>query len=83
MLRALERLEAPAVTAVGLVEDRWDDPGAERSAALITRFAAGADLGQEAAFDGWLAAGLPDSVLNPKHRQTNRVQRHEGDRDPR
>ena len=38
VLRALERLEAPAVTAVGLVEDRWDDPGTERSAALITRY---------------------------------------------
>ena len=38
VLRELERLEAPSVTAVGLVEDRWDDPGAERSAALITRY---------------------------------------------
>ncbi len=38
VLRALERLEAPAVTAVGLVEHRWGDPGAERSAALITRY---------------------------------------------
>lgn len=38
VLRALERLEAPSVTAVGLVEHRWDDPGAERSAALITRY---------------------------------------------
>ena len=38
VLRALERMEAPSVTAVGLVEDRWDDPGAERSAALITRY---------------------------------------------
>ena len=38
VLRALERLEAPSVTAVGLVEDRWGDPGAERSAALITRY---------------------------------------------
>ena len=39
VLRELERLEAPAVTAAGLVEDRWPDPGAERSAALITRYA--------------------------------------------
>ena len=38
VLRALERLEAPSVTAVGLVEDRFHDPGAERSAALITRY---------------------------------------------
>lgn len=38
VLRGLERLEAPSVTAVGLVEDRFDDPGAERSAALITRY---------------------------------------------
>ncbi len=38
VLRELERLEAPSVTAVGLVEYRWDDPGAERSAALITRY---------------------------------------------
>ena len=38
VLRALERLEGPSVSAVGLVEDRWDDPGAERSAALITRY---------------------------------------------
>ena len=38
VLRELERMEAPSVTAVGLVEDRWDDPGAERSAALITRY---------------------------------------------
>ena len=38
VLRELERLEAPSVTAVGLVEHRWDDPGAERSAALITKY---------------------------------------------
>ncbi|MCQ3805886.1 MAG: DUF4032 domain-containing protein [Acidimicrobiaceae bacterium] len=38
VLRELERMEAPSVTAVGLVEDRSDDPGAERSAALITRY---------------------------------------------
>ena len=38
VLRALEWLEGPSVSAVGLVEDRWDDPGAERSAALITRY---------------------------------------------
>lgn len=38
VLRALERLEAPSVTAVGLVEDRFHDPGAERAAALITRY---------------------------------------------
>jgi len=38
VLRALERLEAPAVTAVGLVEERYGDPGAERSAALITQY---------------------------------------------
>ena len=39
VLRELERLLAPAVTATGLVEGRWPDPGAERSAALITRYA--------------------------------------------
>ena len=39
VLRALERLEAPSVTAVGLVDGRWPDATAERSAALITRYA--------------------------------------------
>ena len=39
ILRELERRQAPAVTAAGLVEGRWPDPGAERSAALITRYA--------------------------------------------
>lgn len=39
VLRELERLQAPAVIAAGLVEGRWPDPGAERSAALITRYA--------------------------------------------
>lgn len=38
VLRALEKLEAPSVTAVGIVEDRWADSGAERSAALITKY---------------------------------------------
>ncbi len=39
VLRELERLEAPAVTPAGLVEGRYPDPGAERSSALITRYA--------------------------------------------
>lgn len=38
VLRHLEDTAAPAVTPVGLVEGRSDDPGEERSAALITRY---------------------------------------------
>lgn len=38
VLRALEDSEAPAVQAVGLVEQRSDDPTEERSAALITKY---------------------------------------------
>jgi hypothetical protein len=38
VLRALEDSAAPAVMAVGLVENRYPDPTAERSAALITRY---------------------------------------------
>jgi hypothetical protein len=38
VLRALESAGAPAVRAVGLVEGRSDDPGEERSAALITAY---------------------------------------------
>ena len=37
-LRSLEELDAPAVLAVGLVAARDDDPAAETSAALITRY---------------------------------------------
>jgi len=37
-LRALEDLNAPAVTAIGLVTARADDAAAEASAALITRY---------------------------------------------
>lgn len=39
VLRELERRAAPAVTAVGLVENRTDDPTEEMSAALITEYA--------------------------------------------
>ncbi len=39
VLRRLEDTGVPAVTPVGLVEDRSDDPHEERSAALITRYA--------------------------------------------
>jgi len=39
VLRELERRGAPAVTAVGLVEHRSDDPTEELSAALITEYA--------------------------------------------
>ena len=38
ILRALEPLSVPSVTAVGLVERRTDDPTEEQSAALITRY---------------------------------------------
>lgn len=38
VLRALEDQQAPAVTAVGLVEGRTGDPHDEASAALITRY---------------------------------------------
>ena len=38
VLRSLEAVGAPAVRAVGLVENRSDDPTAERSAALITAY---------------------------------------------
>ncbi|MDH3500295.1 MAG: DUF4032 domain-containing protein [Acidimicrobiia bacterium] len=38
VLRALEDADAPAVTAVGLVEHRAADPNEERSAALITKY---------------------------------------------
>ncbi len=38
VLRALEPKGVPAVVAVGLVEDRCDDPTAEASAALITAY---------------------------------------------
>jgi Domain of unknown function (DUF4032)/Lipopolysaccharide kinase (Kdo/WaaP) family len=38
VLRALETAGAPAVRAVGLVEGRSDDPGEERSAALVTAY---------------------------------------------
>lgn len=38
VLRALEQVQAPAVSAVGLVDQRHPDPGAEQSAALITRY---------------------------------------------
>lgn len=39
VLRELERRAAPAVTPVGLVEGRTDDPTEEASAALITEYA--------------------------------------------
>jgi len=38
MLRALETKDVAAAVAVGIVEGRYDDAGAERSAALITRY---------------------------------------------
>lgn len=38
VLRWLETVGAPAVTAVGLIEGRSDDPTEERSAALITSY---------------------------------------------
>ena len=38
VLRELESVDAPAVTAVGLVENRTDDPTEEASAALITAY---------------------------------------------
>lgn len=38
VLRALERVDAPAVIPVALVEDRHPDPGHEQSAALITKY---------------------------------------------
>jgi Domain of unknown function (DUF4032)/Lipopolysaccharide kinase (Kdo/WaaP) family len=38
VLRTLEAAGAPAVRAVGLVENRSEDPGEERSAALITAY---------------------------------------------
>ncbi len=38
ILRALERIDAPAVTPVALIEDRHSDPGHEQSAALITKY---------------------------------------------
>lgn len=38
MLRALEDLEAPTVTPVGLVERPWMDPQSEHSAAVITEY---------------------------------------------
>jgi hypothetical protein len=38
VLRSLEAVGAPAVRAVGLVENRADDPGEERSSALITAY---------------------------------------------
>lgn len=37
-LRTLEELQGPAVTAVGLVTSRTEDPAAETSAALVTRY---------------------------------------------
>ena len=38
VLRQLELAVAPAVTAIGLIQSRHPDPGAEASAALITRY---------------------------------------------
>jgi hypothetical protein len=38
VLRSLEAVGAPAVRAVGLVENRSDDPAEERAAALITAY---------------------------------------------
>lgn len=38
VLRALERVDAPAVIPVALIEDRHADPSHEQSAALITKY---------------------------------------------